>query len=267
MRSERGARSIAIGTNALASAVVLVCRPRSGDAGIAVRREFMDALRAELPSALRKLQQGNIAPVDLAQAAIGPGIAVFSRYGRVLESDSDMSVRTALGLINRVLDEVLTEQESEYDPATRWATAWFEQQGMDEGKFGDAETLSRAKNVSVAGLVEDGFLFSRGGRVRLLRRDELPGDWDPVAERTVTVWELTQHLVKQLEVSGEAGAAALLRKAPGLGETARDLAYRLYTTAERKKWPQEALAYNSLVVAWPEVTRLARAAPSQEAML
>jgi putative DNA methylase len=256
--------------NALASSVVLVCRPRAVDARLATRREFTSALRTELPDALRQLQQGNIAPVDLAQAAIGPGMAVFSRFAKVLEADgSPMRTRTALGLINQVLDEVLTEQESEYDPATRWAIAWFEQFGMDEGGYGGAETLSKAKNTSVASLVTDGFLYSRAGKVRLLRRDELPEGWDPAAERNLSVWELTQHLIRQLELNGDSGAAALLGQVGSLGEIARDLAYRLYTTCERKKWAQEALAYNSLVVAWPEIMRLSQRepAPVQEGML
>jgi putative DNA methylase len=259
MRSERAARSVAIGANALASSIVLVCRPRATDAGLATRREFVAALRAELPEALRMLQQGNIAPVDLAQAAIGPGMAVFSRYAKVLESDgAPMSVRTALGLINQSLDEVLTEQESEYDPPTRWAVAWFDQHGMDTGKYGDAETLSKAKNVAVTALVEDGFLWSRGGNVRLLSREEFTNDWEPTTEKRLAVWDATQHLVRALDRDGESGAADLVRKLGSVGLIARDLAYRLYTTCERKKWAQEAMAYNALVVAWPEITRLAR---------
>jgi len=265
MRSERSGRTIAIGTNALASSVVLVCRPGEVGAALATRREFVSALRSDLPAALKNLQQGNIAPVDLAQAAIGPGMAVFSRYAKVLEVDgSAMRVRTALGLINQALDEVLSEQESEYDAPTRWAVAWFDQFGVDDGPSGQAILLTQAKGTAMNALQEAGLVTSRGGKVRLLRRDELPEDWDPAAERSVTAWELTQHLTKQLELEGDPGAAALLRKVPGLGETARDLAYRLYTTAERKKWVQEALAYNSLVVAWPEIGRLAGRVPGPE---
>ncbi len=263
MRTERGGRMGDIGSNALASSIVLVCRPKPEDSPIATRREFIAQLKRELPEALRLLQHGNIAPVDLAQAAIGPGMAVFSRYGRVLEADgSPMRVRTALQLINAALDEVLAEQEGEYDAETRWAIAWFEQHGAGEGLYGDAENLFRAKNTANNALVEAGIVVSRGGRVRLLRRDELPADWDPARDRRVTVWEVTQHLIRALEKDGEEGAAALLRKVGlGLGETAKDLAYRLYTTAERKKWAQEALAYNSLVIAWPELVRLASQGP------
>jgi putative DNA methylase len=265
MRSEMGNRAIAVGKNALASSVVLVCRPREPAARVATRREFVSALRSELPTALKNLQQGNIAPVDLAQASIGPGMAVFSRFAKVLEAEGNpMRVRAALGLINQVLDEVLSEQESEYDPATRWAIAWFDQFGVQEGPFGLAETLSKAKNISVAGLLTDGFLWARGGRVRLLGRNELPDEWDPVQDPSLSVWELTQHLIKRLDEQGEAAAAALLRRAPSHGEIARDLAYRLYNACERKKWAQEAIAYNSLVVAWPELTRLAEEHPGGE---
>lgn len=272
MRSELSNRTIASGTNALASSIVLACRPRPEDAPMATRREFIAALKSELPKALVNLQHGNIAPVDLAQAAIGPGMAIFTRYSKVMEADgSPMSVRTALALINQTLDEVLAEQEGEFDADTRWAVAWFEQYGMEEGPFGDAETLSKAKNTSVEGLAQAGILFSRGGKVRLLRRDELPDDWEPASDRRFTVWEATQYLIKALHDRGEQGAAELLRKLGGVGESARDLSYRLYNICERKGWAQEALAYNSLVIAWPELSKLARASimkePEQQAMV
>jgi len=257
MRSERGSRSVAIGTNALASSIVLVCRPRAADAPLATRKEFMNSLRQELPQALRNLQHGNIAPVDLAQASIGPGMAVFTRCSKVIESDGTaMSVRTALGLINQALDEVLAEQEGEFD--TRWAIAWFDQFAHGEGPFGTAETLSKAKNVGVDGLREAGIVEARAGKVRLLKREELAEDWNPATDGRITVWEVTQYLIRALEQQGETGAADLLRKVGGLGEVARDLAYRLYTTCERRKWSQEAIGYNSLVIAWPEIARLSR---------
>jgi putative DNA methylase len=266
MRTELGNRMVGTGTNALASSIVMVCRPRAADAAMTTRKDFVAALKRELPGALRDLQSGNIAPVDLAQAAIGPGMAIYSRYSKVVNSDgSRMPVRAALQFINRALDEVLTEQEAEFDADTRWALAWFEQHAHDEGLYGDAETLSKAKNVSVRGLEEAGFLSARGGKVRLLRRDELDAHWDPATDARMTIWEVTQHLIRRLDQVGESGAADLLRKLGGVGEVARDLAYRLYTTCERKKWAQEALAYNSLVVAWPEVSRLARhAAPTTQ---
>jgi putative DNA methylase len=242
----------------LASSIVLACRPRPADAPVTDRRDFLAALRSELPLALTNLQQALIAPVDLAQASIGPGMSVFSRYSKVVEADgSSMSVRVALGLINQVLDETLAEQEGDFDPETRWAVAWFEQSGMNPGPFGVAETLSKAKNTAINGLVAAGILEVKAGRVRLLDRAELNDRWDPAAHARLTVWEVAQYLVRALEAGGEQEAAALLRRLGGLGETARELAYRLYTICERKKWAKEAFAYNSIVVSWPEIARLA----------
>ncbi len=263
VRASQKWRMVAMGTNALASYIVLACRARPASAPQCSRREFLNELKKELPAALKHLQQGNIAPVDLAQAAIGPGMAVFSRYAKVMESSGQpMTVRTALGLINQVLDEVLAEQEAEFDADTRWALAWFEQHGMEEGEFGDAETLSRAKNTAVNGLVEAGIIAARGGKVRLVKRTELPADWDPAEDKRLTVWEATQHLIRTLDQHGESGAADLLRKlSGGLGETARELSYRLHKICERKSSSSEAVAYNSLVLAWPELTRLAHSGP------
>lgn len=272
LRSELSNRMLASGTNALASSIALVCRPRPDTAPLATRKEFLTALKAELPQALRKLQQGSIAPVDLAQSAIGPGMGVFSRYAKVVEAEgSPMTVRTALGLINGVLDETLGEQESDFDGDTRWALAWFEELGVSAGAYGVAETLSKAKNTSIAGLVEAGFLESRAGKVRLLDRGEFSGTWDPATDARLTVWEVAQNLILALEAGGESKAAELLRRVGGLGETAKELAYRLYVICERKKWAKEALAYNALVVAWPEISRLAAGASAprsvQEGML
>ncbi len=248
---------------ALASSVVLACVPRPEDAPMATRREFLNALKRELPDALRLLQSGSIAPVDLAQAAIGPGMAVFSRFSRVVEADgSPMTVRTALTLINQTLDDVLSEQEGEFDADTRWAVAWFEQYGMQEGPYGTAETLSKAKNTSVQGLVEAGIVKSRSGSVRLLGRDDMPAGWDPGEDKRLTAWEAAQHLIRTLDQAGESGAADLLRQLGGdYGDRSRDLAYRLYSVCERKGWASEALAYNSIVLAWPEISKLAHAAP------
>ena len=267
MRTERAGGVRNVGRNSLASSVVLVCRPRPKDAGVASRRDFLAALKRELPEALRNLQKGNIAPVDLAQAAIGPGMAVFSRYARVLETDgSPMGVRTALSLINQSLDEVLAEQEGEFDADTRWALAWFDQYGFTEGAYGQAETLSTAKNTSVSGMVEAGILAAKGGKVRLLKKEELRADWDPATDTRLTIWEGTHYLIRALD-QGEQTAAELLRKLGGLSEIARDLSYRLYTVCERRKWSQDAIGYNALVLAWPDLTRLAQeqktAGPSQ----
>lgn len=262
MRTELGNRMIGLGTNALASSIVLVCRPRPTNAPLATRREFITALKLELPSALKTLQQSSIAPVDLAQAAIGPGMAVFTRYTKVMESDgAPMTVRTALGLINQTLDEVLAEQEGEFDPDTRWAIAWFEQFGMNEAAFGTAETLSRAKNTAINALVDDGLITARAGKVKLVARNELPVDWDPTKDKRLTAWESTQHLIRALDQKGESGAAELLKKlGSGIGETARDLAYRLYVICDRKKWTTEALSYNTLVTSWSEIQNLVHVA-------
>ena len=226
---------------------------------MATRREFVAALRAELPTALAHLQSGNIAPVDLAQAAIGPGMAVFTRYAKVLDAEGNpVSVREALALINQMLDEVLAEQEGDFDPDSRWALAWFEQQGFDEGEYGVAETLSKAKNTSIAGIVEGGILASSAGKVRLLRPDELADDWDPTTDARLTVWEAVHHLIRALETGGEPAAARVVVRLGASADIVRELAYRLYTICERKRRAAEALSYNSLVQSWPEISDLAR---------
>ena len=257
IRTENASRMRGMNSNALASSVVIVCRVRNVDASIATRREFLAALKRELPEALRHLQHGNIAPVDLAQSAIGPGMAIYTRYAKVLDADgSPLSVRDALSLINQTLDEALAEQEGEFDADTRWAVAWFDQHGFSEGEFGVAETLSKAKNTSVGGMVEAGIVEAARGKVRLLRPDELPADWDPVRDARLTVWEATHHLVRALD-EGEQAAADLARQLGGVADAARDLAYRLYVLCERRKRAPEALAYNGLVQSWPEIQRLA----------
>lgn len=260
MRTERD-QGLKTGTNVLASSIVLVCRPRPADATTATRREFLVALKAELPTALRNLQKGNIAPVDLAQAAIGPGMAVFTRYARVLDAEGKaLSVREALALINATLDEVLAEQEGDFDADSRWALSWFEQHGFAEGEYGVAEVLSKAKVTSVAGLAEAGIVESRRGKVRLLPPAELPEGWDPATDPRLSAWEVVHQLIRALESGGEAAAAALVAKLGARAEVARELAYRLYVIAERKKRAAEALSYNGLVQSWPEITRLAREA-------
>lgn len=259
MRSEQTYRMVGMGTNALASSIVLVCRQRSEDAPTATRREFLAALKAELPDALAHLQRGNIAPVDLAQASIGPGMAVYTRYSKVLDAEGKpLSVRDALTLINQTLDETLAEQEGDFDSDTRWALAWFEQFGFGEGEYGVAETLSKAKNTSVSGLVEAGIVFSKSGKVRLLKPEELPSDWNPLKDTRLTVWEVSLHLIRALQEQGEAAAAKIRAQVGAHASAARELAYRQYTLCERKKWAQEALAFNSLVISWPEIERLAR---------
>ncbi|ODU50161.1 MAG: hypothetical protein ABS92_03920 [Thiobacillus sp. SCN 63-374] len=259
MRSELATRNIGRGNNALASSIVLVCRQRAANAPTATRREFVAALKAELPQALTHLQAGNIAPVDLAQAAIGPGMAVYTRYAKVLDAEGkSIPVRAALALINQTLDEALAEQEGDFDADTRWALTWFDQMGFDDGDYGVAEQLSKSKNTAVAGLADAGIIASKAGKVRLLKPAELPADWDPLLDARLTVWEMVHHLIRVLEAGGEGAAAMLVAKLGSQAETARELCYRLYTLCERKKRAVDAMAYNGLVQSWPEITRLAR---------
>ena len=268
MRTERQSRSVGIGNNALASSIVLVCRKRPEDAPLATRRQFIDSLKSELPTALAHLQSGSIAPVDLAQAAIGPGMAVYSRYAKVVDSTGNpVTVQEALALINETLDEVLTAQEGDFDADTRWALAWFEQHGFEDGEDGEAETLSKAKNTTVFSLKTIGILQSKGGKVRLLIPLALRPDWDPRATSRVSAWLTVHHLIRVHDAGGERAAAALVRKLGGVAETARELAYRLYAIAERTKRSREALWYNALVQSWPEIARLAREERAEQAPL
>lgn len=274
MRTEGSGRMTAKGTNALASSIILVCRPRAADAPTATRREFVAALKAELPQALRLLQGlgprasgplaggtpalPGIAPVDLAQAAIGPGMAVYTRFFRVLDAEGKaLTVREALSLINQTLDEALAEQEGDFDADSRWALAWFEQFGFGDGEYGVAETLATAKVTSVAGMQQAGILYSKAGKVRLLKPKELPDDWDPASDKRINAWETLHHLIRVLEAGGERAAADLVKQLGSRAEAARELAYRLYTLCERKKRAAEALSYNGLVQSWPEIVRLA----------
>ncbi|HEY4032338.1 MAG TPA: DUF1156 domain-containing protein [Ktedonobacteraceae bacterium] len=256
MRTEMANRSVGIGTNALASSIVLVCRPRPENAPIASRRQFINELKAELPKALKQMQHGSIAPVDLAQASIGPGMAIYSRYSKVLESDgTPVRVRTALQLINRALDEVLAELEGESDVETRWAIAWFETYSMEDGPYGQAETLSKAKNTAIQTLVEAGILEAKAGKVRLLKPEEFSDSqkWLPTANAHLTAWEVMQRAIYGLDKHGYDGAGNVLGRVGDLAEVVRDLAYRLYTICERKGWAQEALAYNMLITSWSDI--------------
>ena len=255
MRTERAGGFRNKNRNSLASSIVLVCRPRPDDANIATRRNFIAELRRALPEALHHLQQGNIAPVDLAQAAIGPGMAVFSNYSSVLEADGNpMRVRTALQIINAELDAYFTEQEGDLDADTRFCVSWFEQYGMREAGFGDADVLARARDTSVEGVAESGVLQARAGRVRLLSREEYPDEWDPTSDRRVNIWECTQYLIRALDHGGEVETARLANQLSSkLIEKARALAYRLFAICERKGWAQEAIAYNTLVTSWTHI--------------
>ena len=245
---------IARDTNALTSYIVLACRPRERSATSITRREYLQVLKRELPSAIEVLQRSNLAPVDMAQATIGPGMGIFSRYEKIMEQDgSDMTVRTALSLINKALGEILAEQEGDFDTETRWALAWFEQKEFTAGEFGDANALALAKNTAVNALVYAGIVKAGGGKVQLIPRAELSSSWDPTADSRIVIWEITQHLIKQLQENGELGAAALYKKLGSKADVARELAYHLFTICEKKGWAQEAQAYNSLVLSWNQI--------------
>ena len=257
IRTEMRTRQVAMDASALASSIILVCRRRPDDAPIGTRRDLMDAMKEDLPPALVHLQRGNVAPVDLAQAAIGPGMAIFTRYAKVLHGAGNrVTVGEALALINQTLDEILAAQEGDFDTDSRWALAWFDQHGFEAGEYGSAETLATAKNTSVSGMVHAGIIHSQAGKVRLLRPLELPADWDPAADDRLTTWEAAHHLIRVVWHGGEMAAAALLRRLGGVADLARELCYRLYVVSERRKRPAEALAYDGLVKSWPEIRRL-----------
>jgi putative DNA methylase len=255
MRTELANRMVASGTNALANSVVLVCRKREIKAAAVTRAEFIRALKQEIPPAIHELQKANITPVDMPQASIGPGIGIYSRYKTVLESDdSPMTVKTALQLINKELDEFLSEQEGEFDSDTRFAVTWFEQNGFSPGAFGDADNLARARGLSVDSVKHAGIIESVAGKVRLLSRDELDADWSPDEDTHLTVWECTQYLTRALQ-EGESAAAVLLKKmGADMADSAHDLAYRLFDICDKNNQAKEASAYNSLIAVWPDLT-------------
>ncbi|MYA38650.1 MAG: DUF1156 domain-containing protein [Acidimicrobiia bacterium] len=260
IRTETRTRMRAMGSAALASSVVIACRPRSEGAPLATRREFLDVLHAELPGRVRVLQAQAIAPVDMAQSAIGPGMEVFSRFAKVLEADgSQMRVRAALEQINVALEEVLSEQDTEFDPDTRWAVTWYEQFGHDPADYGRAESLSKSKNTSVEGVVQAGIAESELGKVRLVAREELDLDWDPLSDRRLTVWEVTQHLIECLDRSEQEAGALLGRVGGGMGDRARMLAYRLYQIADEQHRTADAVAYNGLIRSWRDIAQQAAA--------
>lgn len=264
MRTELGNRMIGSGTNALASSIVLVCRPRDSAADTISRREFQRQLREHLPEALETMIGGTsgqspIAPVDLAQAAIGPGMAIYSQYAGVLNQDgTPMRVHDALVLINREITEYLTPDAGSFDADTLFANSWFEQYGWDEGPFGEADVLARGKGTSVAGVAEAGVVQSGAGKVRLLRWADYPTGWNPATDHRAPVWEATHHLIRALNTQGETAAGALLAAMPDKAEPVRQLAYHLYTLCERKKWAEDARAYNELITAWHAVLQASR---------
>ncbi len=258
MRTERANRMIALGTNALASSVVLVCRKKEATADTVIRAGFIRALKRELPPAIAELQAANIAPADMPQSAIGPGMGVFSRYGAVLGADDSlMTVKTALQLINAELDEYLGGIQGEFDPDTRFAITWFEQNGMGKGEYGVADNLARARGIAVDSVKHAGIVESAAGKVRLLKRDDLDGGWEPDADGHPTIWECLQHLVRQHEKDGVSyDAALLLKKIGDKAEAVKDLAYCLYDiSANKRQEAKEATAYNALIADWSELTR------------
>jgi putative DNA methylase len=262
-----------LGRNALASSVVLAVRRRPEEAPTTDRRSFIAALEAELPDALRNLQQGQIAPVDLPQAAIGPGMAVFSRYSAVLEPDgSKMSVRSALARINEILDQVLSEQEGDFDATTRFAIAWYRQNGYGIGAFGDADNLARARNSSVDAMDRAGILTSRAGRVQLIKPADLPEDYDVVGDTSISVWEVLHHLIRVLESDGGVAAAGdFLRAALARADAeidpdlVKELSHLLFRVAEGNGWTKDALSFNALVTSWPDILDVAHSTPASTA--
>lgn len=264
VRSEMANRMMASGMNALASSIVLALRPRPESAPIIDRRGLLAELRTTLPEALRNLQKGSVAPVDMAQAAIGPGMAIFSKYSRVVEPSGEaMSVREALRAINAILDEVLSQQEGDFDDDTRWCVAWFETHGFEVSLYGEAETLASAKNASVAGLARAGVISSGGGKVKLFAPEELPDDYDPRTDDRVSLWEVVLHMAKALDSHGLDAAGRILAGAEerGLDMTAaHELAYLLYAIAEKRGVTKAGIAFNTLGSAWPEVRAAAIAA-------
>jgi putative DNA methylase len=264
-RTERPGRMRDFESNALASSIVLVCRRRNADAPTISRRGFLRELNAILPEALDEMTKGSgddrspVAPVDLSQAIIGPGMAVFSKYSAVLEADgSPMSVRTALQLINRFL------VEDDFDPDTQFCLHWFEQHGWGEGRFGDADTLSRAKGTSVDGMRDAGVVESGGGIVRLRRWSEYSADWDPQTDMRNPVWETLHNLIRALKQDGESSAGSILAAVKGKAEVTRQLAYRLYTLCERQGWAEDARAYNELITSWTGIESAAGATPTEK---
>lgn len=263
MRTERVARSMSQGKNALASSIILVCRPRAKNAGTIDRRSFQRQLNETLPLALDAMTRESeglhspVAPVDLSQSIIGPGMAIFSRYDAVLEADGNpMTVRTALQLINRYL------AEDDFDADTQFCLHWFEQYGWESGKFGEADTLARAKGTSVDGVKQAGVIYAAGGNVRLLKWAEYPNKWDPKFDERLPIWEVLHQLIRVFSSDGETGAAAVFAAVQSKAEAARQLAYRLYTLCERKNWTEDARAYNEVVTSWSGIEAAAAKEPA-----
>lgn len=261
VRAAQDWRMRSMGSNALANYVVLACRKKNSNALIATRKEFVHSLTIELPPSLSELQQSNIGPVDFFQAALGPGMGIFSRFAKVVEADgSRMSVGEALRCINEEVSLFLDNQTGELDPWTRFAVAWFSQNAFCSADFGIADNLARSNNISVQGVVDAGILESSTGNVRLLRWNELDQGWTPEEDDRLTIWEITHYLIKELEDDsggGELGASSIVKKIGGLAEDVRKLTYQLFNICEQNKWADLALNYNQLISAWPNLLQIA----------
>ena len=251
---------ISVGTNALASSVVLALRPRPEGAPITDRRGFIAAMKRELGPALRELQQGGIAPVDLPQSAIGPGMAVFSRYAKVIESDgSEMSVRSALARINEVLDELLTEQEGDFDAPTRFALAWYRSHGYDSAAYGEAEDLARARGTAVVSMERSGILSARGGKVQVYRPADLPESYNVLTDESTSAWEALHHAIRLLDTKGVPASGQFLQAATQRADGAvdldlvKELAYLLFQVAEKNGWAKDALSFNAIASSWGDI--------------
>lgn len=256
LRTERAARSRAIGSNALASSVVLACRPREKAAGTITRREFIRKLKQVIPQAVKTFRETGVAAVDLQQSAIGPGMEIFSSFSGVMESDDKpMSIRSALILVNQILDETLSESDSDFDGMTRWVLTWFEQYGFEEGPFGDANILAQSKNTAVDALAHEGVVKSKSGKVNLVSKENMKDDWE--LDGSKCTWLATLNLIKRLDEHGELEAAALMRELGRAAATCRDLAYRCFAICEKRGWAQDAVPFNNLIMAWPELQKLA----------
>lgn len=256
MRSERTGRMISVGTNALASSIILSLRPRKANAGVIDKRQFRDELLAELPDKLREMQQGTIAPVDLSQAAIGPGMAVFSKYDRILEADgSSVTVRQALQLINAVIDEVLDEQESDFDSYTRWCVKWFAQYGFAPAAYGTAETLASAMNTSMRGLARSGAVESSSGKVRLYGPEDLDSSYRPDRDNAISLWEIAIRSAAALDRLGISAAGRILSQASDRIDpnAVKELAFLAFNLSEKRKDSATARLFNALATSWPEV--------------
>jgi len=263
MRTERAERSVSLGTNSLASSIILVCRPRPNEAGTIDRRKFQRLLNESLPLALDAMTRESgglhspVAPVDLSQAIIGPGMAIFSRYTAVLDADgSPMPVKTALQLINRFL------ADDDFDPDTQFCLRWFEQHRWEAGQFGEADVLARAKGTSVEGVKQSGVISASSGKVQLVRPAEYPADWDPATDQRLPIWEALHQLIRIFRSEGESASGRVLSQIESKAEPVRQLAYRLYTLCERAGLAEEARAYNELITSWSGIESAAAQEPT-----